>query len=80
MECVNRASDSDLDPGDGECSRKASLISTVIDTPSLIEELSLNVLQIKFMSTSYEIAFWWMPQNTCNDRSTLVQVMAWCCH
>ena len=23
---------------------------------------------------------WWMPQNTFNDNSTLVQVMAWCFH
>ena len=28
--------------------------------------------------TSCEIALKWMPQNTCDDNSTLVQAMAWC--
>ena len=37
------------------------------------------MLQAKFMSTSCETALRWMPQNTFNDQSTLVQVMAWCC-
>ena len=27
---------------------------------------------------SYEIALRWMPQNLTDDKSTLVQVMAWC--
>ena len=27
---------------------------------------------------SYEIALRWMPQDLTNDKSTLVQVMAWC--
>ena len=30
------------------------------------------------MSTSFEIALRGMPQNTFDDKSTLVQVMAWC--
>ena len=29
--------------------------------------------------TSCEIVIRWMPQNTFDDKSTLVQVMAWCC-
>ena len=33
--------------------------------------------QIKFMSSFPEIALMWMPQNSI-DKSTLVQVMAWC--
>ena len=37
------------------------------------------VLQMKFMSTSCEITLRWMPQNMFNEKSTLVQVMAWCC-
>ena len=34
--------------------------------------------QIRFMSTSCEIALRWMPQKTSADKSPLVQVMAWC--
>ena len=30
------------------------------------------------MSASCEIALRWMPENTFDDKSTLVQVMAWC--
>ena len=37
-----------------------------------------HTLPIKFRNTSCEIAFKWMPQNTFNDKSTLVQLMAWC--
>ena len=37
-----------------------------------------HMLQIKFMIISCEISVRWMPQNTFDDRSTLVQVMAWC--
>ena len=33
---------------------------------------------IKFMGVSCEIRVRWMPQNTFDDQSTLVQVMAWC--
>ena len=41
--------------------------------------ISEHMLQIKFMtSTSVEIALRWMPQNTFDDKSTLVQVIAWC--
>ena len=35
-----------------------------------------HILQIKFMSISYESALWGMPQNTFDNKSTLVQVMA----
>ena len=38
---------------------------------------SLNVLK-KIMNACCDIALWWMPQNTFDDESTLVQVMAWC--
>ena len=37
-----------------------------------------HILRINFMSTSCEIAFRWMPQNTFDDYSTLVWVVAWC--
>ena len=37
-------------------------------------------LSIKLMTTLCEIALRWMAQNTFDDNSTLVQVMAWCCH
>ena len=45
----------------------------------LYSEISDRRLRIKFMSTSYDIALRWMPQNIFHDKSTLVQVMAWCC-
>ena len=45
------------------------------DFKSIISE---NMLGIKFMRTSCEIALWWMPQNTFDGKSTLVQIMAWC--
>ena len=37
-----------------------------------------HMLWIKFMSTC-EMAFMWIPQNIFDDKSTLVQVMVWCC-
>ena len=37
-----------------------------------------HVFRIKFVSTFCEIGLRWMPQNTFDDKSTLVQVMAWC--
>ena len=42
-----------------------------------LENVVIN-LKIKFMSTSWEIAYTWMLHNTSDDKSTLVQVMAWC--
>ena len=38
--------------------------------------ISTHMLWIKFMST--EIPLTWMSQNAFDDKSTLVQVMAWC--
>ena len=38
-----------------------------------------QILQIKFMSTFCGIAHMWIPHNTFDNKSTLVQVMA-CCH
>ena len=40
--------------------------------------ISAQILQIKFINTSYETALGWMPQNTL-DESTLVQLMVWYC-
>ena len=37
-----------------------------------------HMLQMKFMSSSGELALRWMPQNTFDDKSILAQVMAWC--
>ena len=37
-----------------------------------------NTLQIKFMRNSGEAALRPMPENNYDDKSTLVQVMAWC--
>ena len=53
-----------LDPG-----RCVSNFKSVISEP---------MLRIKFMRTSCDIAFRLMPQNIFDDKSTLVQVMAWC--
>ena len=36
------------------------------------------LLSGKFTTTSCEIFCKWMPQNTYDNKSTLVQVMAWC--
>ena len=36
-----------------------------------------GMLQIKVMCTFCEIAFRWMPQNTFDEKSTLVEEMAW---
>ena len=37
------------------------------------------IVQNSSLSTHSEIALRWMPQSLTNDKSTLVQVMAWCC-
>ena len=40
--------------------------------------ISKDMLGNNFMGTSCETALRWMPWNTFGDKSTLVQVMAWC--
>ena len=37
------------------------------------------IAQHSILSTCCEIALWKMPQNITNEKSTSVQVMAWCC-
>ena len=37
------------------------------------------ILQNSRLGTHYEITFRWMPQNLTIEKSTLVQVMVWCC-
>ena len=37
-----------------------------------------HILLIQIMSTSCEITLRGMPENMCDDKSTLVQVVAWC--
>ena len=37
------------------------------------------ITRLDIWNISCEIALRWMPQNTFDDKSTLVQVMAWCC-
>ena len=39
-----------------------------------------HILQIRFMHTSCEIDFRWMPRETYNDKSTSIQLSAWCRH
>ena len=36
------------------------------------------VLLIGIFKYSHDNALWWMPQDLTDDKSTLVQVMAWC--
>ena len=36
------------------------------------------MLQIKTMGTFCDIFLLWIPQNAFDDKSTLVQAMAWC--
>ena len=40
--------------------------------------ISKHILRIEFPGTSFAITFRWMPQNTFEDKSILVPVMAWC--
>ena len=37
------------------------------------------VLLIGIFRSSHHNALWWIPQDLTDDKSTLVQVMAWCC-
>ena len=53
-----------LAPGRSEC-----------DSKNIIFHL---VLLIGIFSSSHDNALWWMPQDLTDDKSTLVQVMAWC--
>ena len=43
-----------------------------------VNSLALNI-RTKFMSVSCEILLSWTPQNITNGKSTLVQLIAWCC-
>ena len=53
-----------------------SLVSGICGNNSKV--FSLNSLWVKWMSMSYEISLGWLWENTFHDKSTLVQVMAWC--
>ena len=53
-----------LAPGRSEC-----------DSKNIIFNL---VLLIGIFRSSHDNAVWWMPQDLSDDKSTLVQVMAWC--
>ena len=37
------------------------------------------IIQNSSLGTRYETALRWMPQNLSDEKSILVQVMAWCC-
>ena len=39
--------------------------------------ISEHTLWVKFMGISCEIVLRWIPQHTCDDKRTLVQVMVW---
>ena len=56
-----------LAPGKSECDYKYVIFNLV--------------LLIGIFRSSHDNALWWMPQDLTDDKSTLVQVMAWCrCH
>ena len=40
--------------------------------------ISKSMLRIKFLSTPCNVALMWKPNNTFEDKSTLVQARAWC--
>ena len=52
--------------------------SQILQQPMSWSKISVHILQIKFMSTSCRISLKWMLQDTFDDKSTLVQVTAWC--
>ena len=53
-----------LAPGRSECDSKDGIFNFV--------------LLIVIFRSSHDNARWWMPQDLTDDKSTLVQVMAWC--
>ena len=53
-----------LAPGRSECDSKNAIFNLV--------------LLIGIFRSSHNNALWWMPQDITDDKSTLVQVMAWC--
>ena len=53
-----------LAPGRSECGSKNVIFNIV--------------LLIGIFRSSHDNALWWMPQDITDDKSTLVQVMAWC--
>ena len=53
-----------LVPGRSECNSKNVIFS--------------HVLLIGVFRSSHDNALWWMPQDLTDNKSTLVQVMAWC--
>ena len=50
---------------------------TLINVLSILKVISKHMLSINFMSTC-EIALTWRAKNTCDDKSPLVQPIAWC--
>ena len=42
------------------------------------KEIFNLALLIGIFNSSYDNVLWWMPQDLTDDKSTLVQVMAWC--
>ena len=53
-----------LAPGRSECDSKNGIFNLV--------------LLIGMFRSSHDNALWWMPHDLTDDKSTLVQVMAWC--
>ena len=53
-----------LAPGRSECHSKNVIFN--------------HILLIGFLWSSHDNTLWWMPQDLTDDKSTLVQVMAWC--
>ena len=48
-------------------------------TSNFTRVISGHISRNKFIGTSCKIALMWMPQNTIDDKSTMIPDMAWCC-
>ena len=49
------------------------------DVDAILKNIIFNlVLLVSIFKSSHDNALWWMPQDLTDDKSTLVQVMAWC--
>ena len=58
--------------------RSSSIPLTYLRGLLMILKVHEHILWIKFMNTFCQIALRWMTQNTCDEKSTFIQVMVWC--
>ena len=79
--CVNT-----LAPGRAGFNFKSAIFNLVLligifrsSYDNFIEPMHRNKPNITYLLTSYDNALRWMSWDLSEDKSTLVQVMAWCC-